>query len=138
MGDRVSEMQRLGALVRQRREELRLPQSKMGGVSDLTVRKVEQGKGGPPRRSSMEAMEAALGWAPGTMDRILAGQIATSSQILYDPRRPEVGLGTAALAADKGLIETARALRVGRAVLELLDALGAGVSSSTEEGDRGR
>lgn len=86
----------------------------------------------------MEAMEAALGWAPGTMDRILAGQIATSSQILYDPRRPEVGLGTAALAADKGLIETARALRVGRAVLELLDALGAGVSSSTEEGDRGR
>lgn len=72
---------RLGQLVRERREALRISQG-AAGVSVATWRKVEHAVDPPYRRSTLLAIERVLLWAPGSIDRILDG----ADPIDLDPR----------------------------------------------------
>jgi transcriptional regulator with XRE-family HTH domain len=63
---------RLGRLVRERREALRISQG-AAGLSASTWRKVEKAVDPPYRRSTLLAIAGALRWAPESIDRILAG-----------------------------------------------------------------
>jgi hypothetical protein len=68
------DLQRLAAQVRQRRATLGLdlePAAASVGMSKDTWKKVEAAK--PVRLTSYGKIEKALQWAPGSIDRILAG-----------------------------------------------------------------
>lgn len=68
--------QRLGRLVRARRKELRKTQADVqnaGGPSTATLRLIEGGKHTEFRDGTGAALEAALRWGVGSIDRILAG-----------------------------------------------------------------
>lgn len=68
---------RLGQLVQERREFLRLSQTDViaaGGPSDYTMRRLERGDPGPYRPSTIRKLELALRWPRGTVDRILNGE----------------------------------------------------------------
>lgn len=67
-------LDRLGGLVRQRRDALNLSQrvaANNADVSDETWLKIENGRKVSDR--SLAKAERALGWRPGTIDHILAG-----------------------------------------------------------------
>ncbi|NEW42771.1 helix-turn-helix domain-containing protein [Nocardia cyriacigeorgica] len=67
---------RLGRLIRERRDELRLTQSQVqerGGPSPALVRKVETGKAESMSRSKRRDLERALEWRIGSVDDILRG-----------------------------------------------------------------
>ena len=69
-------LHRLAAAVRRRRLQLGLAQGdliRLGGPSEQTVRKIEQAHAGPYRRQTVGSLETILGWAPGTVGRVLAG-----------------------------------------------------------------
>lgn len=63
---------RLGRAVRARREALGLRQGD-GGVSPATWRKVERAVDPPFLPATLRRIERALGWEPGSADRVLAG-----------------------------------------------------------------
>lgn len=67
----------LGSAVKARRGELgNLSQggvAERGGPSELTVRKIEQARNGPYRPQTLDALDVALGWKPGTCAAILDG-----------------------------------------------------------------
>jgi hypothetical protein len=66
----------LAGQVKKRREYLGLGQADLG-VSDLTLRKVEQGHGEGLRAKTLRQIENCLRWRPGTVDRILDGTATT-------------------------------------------------------------
>ncbi|ODU06421.1 MAG: hypothetical protein ABS81_04760 [Pseudonocardia sp. SCN 72-86] len=66
----------LAAQVKRRREYLGLGQVDLG-VSDLTLRKVEQGQGAGLRPKTLRQIESGLRWRPGTVNRILDGTATT-------------------------------------------------------------
>lgn len=76
---RVAVMQRLGTLVRQRREEVGLSRPRMAAetnTSITTIQNIEHGLGIPQGRT-MRAIEKALDWQPGIYMQIIdrAGEI---------------------------------------------------------------
>lgn len=68
---------RLGKLVRQRRTELDLNQdqiAELGGPSPDTVVRFERGKiGSKPQPRTLEGLDTALRWRPGSSKRVLEG-----------------------------------------------------------------
>lgn len=68
--------EQLGRQVKSRREYLGLGQAGLG-VSDLTVRKLEQGHGEGLRAKTLRQIEQSLHWGPGTADRVLDGTATT-------------------------------------------------------------
>ncbi|MEU9516822.1 hypothetical protein [Micromonospora sp. NPDC048169] len=67
---------RLGALVRQRRDELDMTQSQVqenGGPSPALIRSIESGRARTVSRSKRRDLERALGWRMGSIDDILEG-----------------------------------------------------------------
>jgi hypothetical protein len=68
--------QRLGRLVRTRRKELKLTQAEIqeaDGPSPATQRLIEKGEHGELRKSTIEPLERALRWEPGSIEAVLAG-----------------------------------------------------------------
>jgi hypothetical protein len=66
----------LAGQVKKRREYLGLGQADLG-VSDLTLRKVEQGQGDSVRGRTLRQIENGLRWRSGTVDRVLDGTATT-------------------------------------------------------------
>lgn len=100
----------LGAAVKARREQLRLPQDLInhGGPGEMTVRKIERGEVTAIRNKTKTQLERALAWPDGNVDRILDGTAGT----IPSDEAPSV--------RDN---EDARALRIGHAVLTLIRVL---------------
>lgn len=70
-------LQRLATAVRARRTALGLAQgdlSSRGGPGVVTVGKIEQGKIQQPQPSTLERLDRALRWQPGSAAGVLAGQ----------------------------------------------------------------
>ncbi|MGC4925627.1 helix-turn-helix domain-containing protein [Streptomyces sp. DT117] len=65
-------------------------------VSESTVQNLESGKARVRQPPSVKKVEAALGWAPGSADAVLAGGEPT-------PTTPELPLGTSAAGDQPGL-----------------------------------
>lgn len=77
---------RLGRLVRARRKALKMTQSDVqavGGPSTATLRLIENGRNLEFRDGTGVALERAIGWAPGSIDAILAGGEPTP--LSYEP-----------------------------------------------------
>lgn len=75
-GQMEQDFARLGRYIVQRRTELRMTQEDIrasGGPGTLTLRKLEAGKASNYRPMVIAHLEAALGWANGSADRILNG-----------------------------------------------------------------
>lgn len=91
--------QRLGRLVRERRKSLKKTQVEIqeaGGPSTATLRLIEGGKHSDFRDGTGAALEGAIQWRPGSIDKILAGgdpitvESATVNWVNYDdPDVPE-------------------------------------------------
>uniref|UniRef100_UPI00111C6CF5 helix-turn-helix domain-containing protein n=3 Tax=Mycobacteriaceae TaxID=1762 RepID=UPI00111C6CF5 len=67
---------RLGVAVRLRRKQLKLTQSEVaerGGLSESTVRGVENNRLSQPHASTQRALERGLAWLPGSVEAILKG-----------------------------------------------------------------
>lgn len=67
---------RLGAMVRERREDLGLTQAdvqNLDGPSPASLRMIENGRAQTMIRNKRRKLEAALKWRPGSIDDILAG-----------------------------------------------------------------
>lgn len=74
--------QRLGRLVRQRRKQLGMTQADIQaahGPSTATLRLIENGRHIDFRASTSDPLERILGWAPGSINSILAGGDPTLS-----------------------------------------------------------
>lgn len=96
--------QRLGRLIRARRKKLKLTQADVqerDGPSTATLRLIEGGKHTDFRDGTGAALEAALQWAPGSIDAVLSGgeptsisdepQLSTTmlaGQLFHPSRRP--------------------------------------------------
>lgn len=87
----------LGACVKARREELRLPQDLVdrGGPGEMTMRKIERGETEAIRNKTKTQLERVLGWLPGQVDRILTGESVAE---LPQPSRPSPGVDGVAIA----------------------------------------
>lgn len=67
---------RLGAHVKDRRDELGLTQAQVqerGGPSPASIRTLESGRAKSMSRSKRRDLERALEWRPGSVDEVLAG-----------------------------------------------------------------
>jgi hypothetical protein len=102
----------LGAAVKARREQLRLPQDLVarGGPGEMTVRKIERAEVITIRNKTKTQLEHALAWPRGYVDELLNGTAIADDVIAEPPTTPSDD-------------EDARALRIGRAVLALLREL---------------
>ena len=91
---------RLGRCVRSRREELGLTQAEVhaaGGPSPATLYLLETGQRDSYRPRLLRGLERALGWAPESIARVLAGGDALlEHEELPGPPRPRAPLGSAA------------------------------------------
>lgn len=77
----MDELARLAYQVRRRRDELGMSQmdvwKKYSGPSSTKMGKIESGMGPAPSESTKRKLEAALRWAPGSVDAILQGNEPT-------------------------------------------------------------
>lgn len=76
MAPTASDWKRLARLVKERREEIGLPQykiSQVGGPATETLRKIERGDDTVYTRDVVTKLENALRWAHGSWDAILRG-----------------------------------------------------------------
>jgi transcriptional regulator with XRE-family HTH domain len=87
--------------VRQRRLELGLRQAETPGVSPASWRKLEGAKQQSYKPFLLRNVERALGWAPGTIERLLAGMEAEPA------RSADLGTRLAALEARFDRLERA-------------------------------
>ena len=81
------ESRRLAQAVQRRRRQLGLAQgdlTALGGPSEQTVRKIEQGQEGPYRRQTLDGLDRALGWKRGTTRGLLAGAVTGDPQTWLD------------------------------------------------------
>lgn len=132
--------QDLANAVRERRAQLRLAQADLaarGGPGEITVGKIERGEGiSQLRWKTLAALERALEWPDGLVDRILDGaaseedlraQVAAPSQpavLSDDTLRVAAGRVAIPEAQPAALSDnTLRALTIGRLVLALWDEL---------------
>lgn len=71
-------LQRLADAVKQRRVDLRLSQEEMqarGGPSTTKMSQIEAAKPPYPRGATQRRLEQALGWAAGSVDKVIAGGV---------------------------------------------------------------
>ena len=126
------DQERLAVLVQKRRTELRLgvePAAKLGGISKDTWKRVEAGQKVWDR--TYGAIEAALQWAPGSCQRILAGDDPVTNEPLTEEVKvaqvPKAELQrlvgdavTTAAIATKGSLTGDEILELNRRVVEEL------------------
>lgn len=114
---------RLGVAVRLRRKQLKLTQSEVaerGGLSESTVRGVENNRLSQPHASTQRALERGLAWLPGSVEAILKGGA---------PRIQETGPSAApaerdtATAAGDRLALAQRLIKMRQAFLEHRDTM---------------
>jgi hypothetical protein len=130
------DLERLAVLVQKRRTELRLgiePAAKLGSISKDTWKRVEAGQKVWDR--TYGGIEAALQWAPGSCQIVLAGgDPVTSEPITEDVKVSEVPTPelerlvgdavTSAAIATKGSLTGDEILELNRRVVEELRARG--------------
>lgn len=113
----------LADAVKARRVRLRLPidLSAHAGPSEMTVRKVESGEPVSIRPRTKVALERALRWPDGHVDRLLAGHALPLDDVPEPaPFRNHTDQPIQVQLND----DDARALRIGRLVLDLFRELG--------------
>ena len=76
---------------KKRRDQLRLKQSDLPGLSPATVTKIENAAQSTYWDSTLVSLEVALGWAPGSVESILAGGEPT---LLGGVERPDTASAT--------------------------------------------
>jgi transcriptional regulator with XRE-family HTH domain len=70
----------LGTTIRQRRGQLHQTQEQLAtqaGISNSTLRQIETGHRTQPTAKTIHNLEQALGWTPGSIQRITTGQQPT-------------------------------------------------------------
>ncbi|AGZ54648.1 MULTISPECIES: helix-turn-helix domain-containing protein [Mycobacterium] len=114
---------RLGVAVRLRRKQLKLTQSEVaerGGLSESTVRGVENNRLSQPHASTQRALERGLAWLPGSVEAILKGG-APRIQETGAPAAP-ADRDTATAAGDR-LALAQRLIKMRQAFLEHRDTM---------------
>lgn len=101
-------MERLGAYIRERRGQLRLHQSELGKLVDVSTKTVnnwESARTGAPRANTASALERALGWEPGSIRAVLLGgePTVTPENPRPAPETPAQPVGLGLDAAADGL-----------------------------------
>jgi transcriptional regulator with XRE-family HTH domain len=101
-------VQDLGEHARRRRHELGkslIGLSRDGGPSHMTVLNIENGKNSHYRRDTLEKLDTVLDWPAGSAERLLMDGTPPSE------------------VSDPGSVDDARALRIGRLMLALIDEM---------------
>lgn len=80
MTEQVSD-RALGVILRARRERFGRPQDlqQWGGPGEITVRKIERGRGVGMRPKTRRQLEVALNYPDGMIDRIISGEVTEDS-----------------------------------------------------------
>lgn len=131
--------QRLARAVRLAREDKQLTQQELGeraGVSGRSVQELESGK--VPRKRmpyTIQPIARALGWAPGTVDRILEGEPGPGwRDVDVQPQVDAAAIEAAISSAMVRATEHATAAEIRHAVNLALDELRrSGVLSETDD-----
>lgn len=114
---------RLGAAVRLRRKQLKLTQSEVaerGGLSESTVRGVENNRLSQPHASTQRALERGLAWLPGSVEAILKGGAPRIQET--GPSATPAERDTATAAGDR-LALAQRLIKMRQAFLEHRDTM---------------